>query len=226
MMIKMCEELNIGALVSGGKDSIYALTLTLLSGKKVSCLINLLPKEDSWMFHHPYSDKVELIAKALGLPVITRKIESDDELLDLKSILDEAKKRFGINAIVTGAIASEYQRMRINLIAEELNLRVFSPLWHKDFEQLLREESMYLDVIIVKIMSEGLKHEILGKIIKEKEVEEILKAKLINPVFEGGEAETFCIYAPFYRKKIKLKNPKIISTSEYEAYLDAEFFLE
>ena len=75
-------------------------------------------------------------------------------------------------------------------------------------------------------MSEGLKHKILGKIIKEKEVEEILKVKLINPVFEGGEAETFCINAPIYKKKIKVENQEIVRTNEYEAYLNVDFSLE
>ncbi len=216
------------ALISGGKDSVYATTLAKISGRKISCGLCLVPKEDSWMFHIPFTKNIETIEKVLDFPILKIKTEGkkEEELNDLKEGLTILKEKYRITGVVTGAISSEYQRMRINKVCQELGLTNYSPLWHKDYKQLLLEESQYLDFTIVKIAGEGLKKEWLGRTVKDDIVVDILNSELINPVFEGGEAETLVLDAPIFKKKIVLKNKQIIEHSEYDIELKARLELE
>ncbi|RLE60086.1 MAG: diphthine--ammonia ligase [Thermoprotei archaeon] len=203
---------NVCALFSGGKDSTYALHWAFLKGFFVRCLVTLKPeREDSWMFHFPAVDVTKLQARAIGLPLIFKKTlgEKDKELEDLKQALMEAKTRYGIYGLVTGALLSDYQRMNINMIAHQLGLKVFSPLWRKNQEEYMRSLVRHgFKFIITSISVYGLGRNFLGKEIDEQAVEEILlRARKygFNPAFEGGEAETLVLDAPLFKKKLRVK---------------------
>ncbi len=198
--------MNIGALFSGGKDSAFALQWAHLQGWDVRCLLTLRSKsDDSWMFHTPNIDFVQEQAKALHLPIIIKetKGEKEKELEDLRALLQDAKEKFGIRGIVTGAIASEYQRMRINMICHELNLKVFSPLWHKRPEEylheLIRNGSSF---VLTHVAAEGLSEEFLGKTITEDSIAWFLehcRKHRIHPAGEGGEYESFVVNGPLFQ---------------------------
>jgi len=65
------KNLVLGALISGGKDSIYAIHAMLRQNYKVGCVIAVYSaNESSYMFHTPNIELVELQAKAMGLPLI------------------------------------------------------------------------------------------------------------------------------------------------------------
>ena len=133
--------MKLGVLFSGGKDSTYAL-YKVMEQNQIVCLISIISKNpDSYMFHTPNINLTSLQAKALGLPLIrkTTRGVKEEELKDLKKTIAEAKERFGIEGIVTGAFASAYQKDRIQKICDELNLKCINPLWGKEPETLLRE---------------------------------------------------------------------------------------
>ena len=212
---------RICSLFSGGKDSTYALHWALLKGFQVVCLLTLQPRrEDSWMFHRPGVELTKLQAKALDIPLIytyTSGIK-DKELEDLKRGLREAIKIYGIEGIVTGALLSDYQRMAISMLCEELGLKTFSPLWRKNQEEymraLVREGFKF---IITSINTFGLSSDFIGKIISHSDVENIIalaKKYGFNPAFEGGEAETLVLDAPLFKKSLKIEG-RIRKTGEY-----------
>ncbi len=214
--------MNACALYSGGKDSNYALHLAYLKGFNIKCLITIKPRrEDSWMFHYPMIDYTDYQAKALELPQI--KVETsgikDKELNDLRLALEIAKEKYAIETIVTGALLSDYQRMNINMVSEELGLSVYSPLWRKNQEDYIRDIVNHgIKALIIEIRAYGLPLKFLGKIIDEESVEEIIsKAKRygFNPAFEGGEAETFVIDAPMFKYMLKVYGRKVVF-SEFE----------
>lgn len=225
----MNEDINAGVLFSGGKDSVYSLYLAKKAGHKVSCLITIIPfSNESWMFHHPFIRSTDLISQCLNIPLIINESSSlNDELDVLKQGIKDAIHRFNINAIYTGAIASKYQKERIEKICDELDLRLFSPLWNKNQLDILKEELCLLDFVIVSITSFGMKKELLGKVFKHKELNEVIKTSVLtNKAFEGGEAETLVVDCPLYTKRIVLKNQKIKSINEYEHFLIADLELE
>lgn len=210
--------MKVCVLYSGGKDSTYSLHWAVFKGFEIECLITLIPKrEDSWMFQVPYVELTKYQAEVLGMKIIqeTTSGEKDKELDDLRKVL----RNIRADGIVTGALLSDYQRLNINLIAEELGLKTYSPLWRKNQEDYLREliEEDF-KFIITSATAYGFPFHLLGKVITREDVEEIIKRAKdygFNPAFEGGEAETFVVYAPLFKRELKVEGYKK-KISEYE----------
>ena len=203
--------LPVCVLFSGGKDSTYALHWAFLKGFDVRCLVTLKPQsEGSWMFHYPAVEVTKLQSEALGIPQIYRETLGikNRELKDLKEALETASAKYGIKGVVTGALLSDYQRMNISLITEELSLKVYSPLWRKGQDKYMLELVEYgFKFIITSISVYGLPPNLLGRILKEEDVVYIARMARrygFNPAFEGGEAETLVVDAPLFRKALRI----------------------
>ncbi|NPA86069.1 MAG: diphthine--ammonia ligase [bacterium] len=216
---------KVAALYSGGKDSTFALQESLLKGFEVRCLIILQPaRPDSWMFHYPNIAWTRLQAAALRIPAIFWKTsgEKEKELEDLRAALLKAIEKYNIEGVVSGALCSDYQRMRIALVCEELGLKSYTPFWRKDQKKYMQELlKAGIEFIITSITCYGLPLEYLGKVITWKELENLLELAekySFNPAFEGGEAETFVIYAPVFSAKIKILEAETVRISEHEGY--------
>ncbi len=214
--------MRVCVLFSGGKDSTFAYHWAVLHGFDVACLITLKPEtSESWMFHYPCIDLTQLQAEAIGLPQIVAHTSGkrDVELEDLKRAISEAVSRFKIRGVVSGALLSDYQRMNINMICEELGLRTYSPLWRKDQANYMRELIDYgFEIMITSISVLGLSPEFLGKVLTKEDVEKIIELSRrygFNPAFEGGEAETLVINAPLFKKRIVVEEYEIVKESEH-----------
>lgn len=201
--------MKLAALVSGGKDSLFAAYIMHSQGFEIRYLITLLPERaDSYMFHHPNAHLTQYQAEAMGLPLLTKstKGEEEKELQDLKEIISSVKGE--IQGVASGAVFSEYQKQRIDVVCEELNLISFAPLWHKNPETLLREmlESGF-EIIITAAAARGLDESWLGRRIDEKCIEdlrELNRKYKIHMSGEGGEFETLVLDMPMFRKKLKI----------------------
>jgi diphthine-ammonia ligase len=80
------------------------------------------------------------------------KEEVEDEVEDLFELVKEAKEQYKIEAVSSGAILSDYQRLRVENVCDRLGLISLSYLWQKDQTELL--DSMIengLDARFVKI---------------------------------------------------------------------------
>jgi len=212
--------MKLGVLFSGGKDSCLALHKAMQE-HQIVCLISLISEnKESYMLHVPNIEFTKVQAEAIGIPLIqiSTKGEKEKELEDLKKALIQAKKKFGIEGVITGAIRSEYQASRIQKLCDKLNLKCINPLWHKDEEQHWREIlNSKFKVIISSIAADGLEEEWLGRIIDNDNFEKLkfLSKKFhFNLAFEGGEGETTVIDAPFFKKRIKILDSK----TEYDNY--------
>ena len=165
-------------------------------------LVSVRPPEYSMMFHHPNIEATARQAKAMGLKHVM--VETTEE--NWREKLIEAFRGLGARGIVAGAIASEYQRRRIDSIGEELGIPTYAPLWHKDKGLELRQEMLdYFEIYISAVSAEGLGPEFLGEPFRK--LAEADKPG-IHPFLEGGEGETFVTDAPFFKEKIKVKKWK------------------
>lgn len=199
--------MRVASLVSGGKDSALALYRGLRQGHEVKYLVTMVPeREDSWMFHYPNIHLVDLFAEAAGIPLCKGKTRGikEIELEDLKLLLE----KLDVEGILSGAVSSEYQKMRIERICKELHLDSITPLWHEDPLKLLRElVDLNFEAIIVGVYAYGFTREWLGKTIDRETIDELIRLHheyQISIVGEGGEYETLVLDAPFFTKKIKL----------------------
>lgn len=217
----------LGILFSGGKDSVFSLYYFLEQGWSVSCLISLKSKNnDSWMFHTPAINLVELQSKSLGIPLVLQETEGEKEkeLDDLRIALARAKKEFNITGVAVGALLSDYQQERVNRVCESLSLKCFAPLWHKDQTKLLKEIiSLDFDVVLVGVASQGLGEDFLGKKIDEKMLQSFVKLNEkygFHVAGEGGEFESAVLDCPVFKKKIKLVETKKIMQNEFTGRLE------
>ena len=214
--------LKLAALVSGGKDSFYAMHIMQKQNYAISCFVAVKSKnKSSFMFHTPNIDIVKLQAKACNIPLIFKETEGnkEEELLDLKNALAEAKQKYGIDGVCSGAIFSNYQRKRIDRICDELGLKVFSPLWHMSQELEMRnlvDEGFVF--IISSIAAFGMSKEWLGKKINNKDIDklvEISKKVKINVAGEGGEFESLVLDGPMFNKRICIEKAHIEMENEF-----------
>lgn len=207
--------MKLGILYSGGKDSTLALLHAAEHHHEIACLITLVSENsESYMFQVPNADWTHLHAEALGVPLVrvATKGEKEKELVDLKKAIAEAKKKHGIDGVVTGAVRSTYQASRVQQICHELDLWCFNPLWLKDQVELLREiVQRGIVAVISGVFAEPLDETYLGKVIDAEMVERLVYAAQthrINPAGEGGEIETTVLAAPGFAKKIAITKSK------------------
>jgi len=202
--------MKLGVLFSGGKDSAYAL-FKAMEKEEVVCLISIISEnKESYMFHTPNIEMTKLQAEAIGLPLIRKTTEGvkEEELRDLENAIKEAKEKFGIEGIVTGAIASVYQSTRIQKICDSLGLSCLNPLWKKDQVKFLHElVDNNFRVMITGVFAYPFTEDWLGREINDDTIKELVKLREkyeIHPSGEGGEIETTVLDAPFFRKRIEI----------------------
>ena len=222
--------MKLGVLFSGGKDSTYAAYLASQDNELV-CLITLHSENlYSYMFHTPSISKTRLQAEVMDLPLIevTTKGEKEKELEDLKNVIQDAKEKYKIEGIVTGAVESVYQASRIQKICDDLGLEVVNPLWKKDQVQLLNEliENKF-EIIITGVAAEGLDEKWLGRKIDSQFIEDM---KVLNTKYgvsfsgEGGEFESLVLDCPLFKRKLKVVSQKV-SEEEGNFRLEVELDL-
>ena len=215
-MVRVC------SLFSGGKDSTYALHWAVLKGFNVACLLTLRPgRTDSWMFHYPNIEWTKYQAEALGIPQVIYYTSGvkDLELIDLRNALINVKRDFDIEGIVTGALLSDYQRIMINIVAKDVDLRVYSPLWRKNQVNYLRDLYRHgFRFILTSISTMGLNPKLLGKVLGINDIEELINSALkygFNPALEGGEGETFVVDAPLFSYELVIEDGEARRLGEY-----------
>ncbi|MFH1377042.1 MAG: diphthine--ammonia ligase [Candidatus Woesearchaeota archaeon] len=217
--------MKLGVLFSGGKDSTYAAYLASKEHELV-CLISMKSDNpDSYMFHTPNIDLVLYQAEAMDLPLVigNTKGEKEVELEDLEETIKKAKEEYNLDGIITGALYSDYQRERIEKIAEKLNLKVISPLWHKNQEKYMREliENKF-EIIFSSVAADGLDKSWLGRIITNEDIDKLVelnKKNGLNIALEGGEAESFVLNCPLFKKRLKILKSRVVEENKSVAKL-------
>ena len=173
-------------LFSGGKDSFLSTMIAMEHGYDILYGITIIPDEYSMMFHYPNSGISKYPASLLNFEI---------KYIGEKTFDEYIKSINGVDAIITGAIASDYQKTRIEKICHEEGLMLFSPLWRLDPATILKELLLRgISATVVSVSAEGLNESDLGKEIDNGYVAHLVKVSEktgINIVGEGGEFETF-----------------------------------
>lgn len=197
--------MKVAVLFSGGKDSTFALDIVQQWGWDTTHLVTLIPENtESWMFHALNLDLTGLLAESLGIPHTTRRTKGrkEDELTDLSALLEPLP----VDGVVSGAIASEYQRTRIERVCDRLGLKTFTPLWHKDQALLLQDQlNAGYRIMVVGVAAEGLTKDWLGRILDHQalaELQQLHTTTGVNVAGEGGEYETLVLDAPILRQHL------------------------
>ena len=206
--------MKLASLFSGGKDSTYAIHMAQNLGHQVECLLSISPKsESSMLFHYPNMSMTSLQADLMGLPhlhILSDSDDTDEQLVSLESLLNQAKNDYDIQGIVHGGIASKFQLYRFKSICSKVGLDVISPLWglsaYQYMQDLISNDFVF---IITAISADGLDQRWLGKTISDVDLDDlvVLSKKFgFNLNFEGGEAETLVIDCPLFSDSINISH--------------------
>ncbi len=199
--------MRLASLYSGGKDSTFSLYLMEQSGHDIPYLVNVVPEDAaSWIFHTPNLSVVPLMAESMGKELVTAKSSGTEEgdMEGLRSALDG----LDVEGVVSGAIWSDYQWDRMNIVCGDLGLKLMAPLWRKDQDMLMDQ---FIDSgirsMIVGCYAEGLGEEWLGRIIDRQAVEELKAIRTrtgISIMGEGGEYESLTIDSPMHSRPLEI----------------------
>ena len=204
--------MTVTALVSGGKDSIYAAYLADTQGWPVDELVTLRPSDpDSGLFHTPNLDLVALQAEAWGKRHRTETIPDPGEAAELAALTRALSNDRG--PVVAGAIASSFQWSRLLRVADRVGRRVYAPLWRVDPRRVVEEEiAAGLDIRLVHLAAEPLTPDLLGRRLEAEMLRELeRRGREVRPVHvagEGGEYETLVVDAPFFHRAIDLEETR------------------
>lgn len=240
------------ALISGGKDSILAILLALRYGHQPVVLANITPAPldgategtdvheiDSYMFQTVGHETVDSIAACLELPLrraavcggqsknqtlmYSEQPPEDDEVEDLCRLLRAVKEEFPmVEGVTTGAILSNYQRHRVEIVCRRLGLVSLSYLWQRQpFEVLDMASVLHVEALLVKTASIGLDpRKLLGRTLEEVRpvllhMEDLYRSHMAG---EGGEYETIVMNCPLYKSsylRVVKKDVVMVDDNEY-----------
>ena len=229
------------ALVSGGKDSFYSILQAQKYNHELICCAHLTPPQNvlesnSFMYQSAASNVVPFIVKeCIGVPLFVAECggkskntslvyncDNEDEVEDLFQLLQKVKESYpDIEGVCSGAILSNYQRVRVENVCSRLNLTPLSYLWRIGSQQQLLESMLSdgVDAVLVKTAAPGLhprKH--LNRSLSSLYgYFEKLKDKFdFHMCGEGGEYETLMLDCPLYKKKLVLDDVDIVYPDDNE----------
>ena len=228
--------MRVAILSSGGKDSSYATWWSTLQGWEVVSLVTVgVSGEDSFMFQIQNTAIAGLHSYSMGvpwLPVISDGKENL-EIADLENailgksdpkddyerfwpktfkkpeMMDIYEGRLDVDALVVGALRSDYQKKRIEMMCERIGIHSFCPLWHKDPGEHMRSLIDHgFEVIFTSISSQGLDEGWIGRSLTHNSLDKLEKLSekyRFNLDGEGGEFETIVTNAPHLSEPIILE---------------------
>jgi ABC transporter with metal-binding/Fe-S-binding domain ATP-binding protein len=201
--------MRLAGLFSGGKDSCYAARLAEEAGHTLDYLVSMRSENpDSYMFHTVNIGLTELQAYAWGKEHVEAKTRGvkEKELDDLKRCLET----LDVEGVVTGAVASSYQRQRIDGICSELGMEHVSPLWGRERVGLLNEMlGSGMVIVFSAVAARGLDRGWLGAKLDRHAVGRLVGLRDrfgVDPCGEGGEYESLVLDAPWFRYRIEVKD--------------------
>ena len=146
------------------------------------------------------------MAEAMGKTLVTAPSTGSEEG-DMDG-LRRALEGLDIDGVVTGAVWSDYQWDRMNLVCGDLGLKVVSPMWRKDQDMLM--ESMIdsgIVAVVVGCFAEGFDESWLGRRLDHEALDDlrILRRKYgISVMGEGGEYESMTLDSPMHRYPLRI----------------------
>lgn len=135
-------------------------------------------------------------------------VTSEDEVESLFELLKEIKIHHpDAQGVSTGAIASTYQKNRVEKLCDRLGLTSIALLWGRDQKELLSEMvDKGVVAILIKVACYGLTKDHIGKTLNQ------MKSTLfklsddygVHSCGEGGEFESLVLDCPLFKQHIMM----------------------
>ena len=226
--------MRVAVLASAGKDSAYAAWWAMMRGWEVECLVTVcVSGDDSMMYQLNGTAVAALQAASMGVPwlPVLSSGEEEQEVLELEEALrgdSDIQSAFfeswpqdwdmpeqleiltdtpNFDALVAGALRSDYQKTRVDRMCDRLGIISYSPLWHHESHEHMHALVDHgFDARIASVSCEGLGEDWLGRRVDNEslaELEELAERHRFNLDGEGGEFETIVLAAPHMHARIE-----------------------
>lgn len=167
------------------------------------------------MFQVPSTQWVEVQAERADVPWVN--VAASGTVEDEIHALENALSELDIDAVVSGALRSDFQKQRLECMCQRLNIHSFSPLWHQTpIEHLSGMVEAGFEIMLTSVSCEGLDHSWLGHVLTEsslKHLHELSNKHRFNVDGEGGEYETFVLGGPIWSRSLKVEGEEQHSAS-------------
>jgi len=198
---------RVVVLSSGGKDSAAAWWWAACRGWEVKGLVTVsITGDDSPMFQIPSTHLVERQAKLAELPWIN--VQTSGDTPDDIEALETALASLDIDGFVSGALRSDYQKSRLERMAERLGVKSWTPLWHQSGQDHVQQMIEHgFEIMITGVSAEGLDKEWLGHVLTSSSFErlkELARRYRFHVEGEGGEYETLVVARPHMSGRLEV----------------------
>ncbi len=203
---------------SGGKDSCFACYKAMLSGLKVSYLLNLVLK-DGRSIPHGLNPKLMITqSQAIEIPIIQREVTWETYEYEFKTVVCELKQ-MGVNNVVFGDIDVQEHKDWVNRVCTEIGVTPIEPLWSLDPEQILIDFiSEGFEAIVVNVKADLFGEEWLGRKVDQsflRDLKELQSKYNFNICGELGEYHTLVIDGPIFKRRIKILDGRRVLREGY-----------
>lgn len=122
------------------------------------------------------------------------------------STLERLRASEPIDGLVVGALRSDYQKTRVERMCERLGIRSFTPVWHHDGSEHMRDLIAHgHKLILTSVTTDGLGEDWVGTHLdadRLQSLEQLAAEYRFNVDGEGGEYETAVLAAPWMKQSI------------------------
>ena len=157
-------------------------------------------------FQVPGTDIVEYQAKLANVDWISINTEGVEnlEIYDLEQEL----AKLNIDALVCGALRSDYQKSRIERMCARIGIISYTPLWHQSaLSHITGLVDNGFGVMITSVACDGLDESWIGKILDQESLKVLIQLSekyRFNVDGEGGEYETLVVRGPHFDGNIDI----------------------
>ncbi len=216
--------MKVAIMFSGGKDSTFAIDYALEKGWKIDYLLSVKPtRTDCFLFHFATVENTPELAKILGIKHILTSCNIADPEKEAEIVKNIVIKN-PVDAVVLGGTGLQETQIRsIQNALRHYGIEVFAAHAGQDHDLVMKEMTKKgYKFMITQIASDGLNKDWLGRVLDEKNMNELF-ARSIKYGFhcggEGGYYDTLVIDGPIFNSRLEVLESHKIMESACEGHL-------
>jgi diphthine-ammonia ligase len=195
---------NVVVSLSGGKDSMYALYVTLKEELNVNYLLFITNGSKAHLVNRWL---LKLVSECLEIPVVT----VGRRLPEIRRALRKLKADILVSGVMTTPEHIDYYQE----ICSPIQVKHYAPLWgKKPLIALAEMKQLGFQMLVIEVdVSMGSRKNWLGKEMDENMLDDIRKRESdqsMNPIGELGEYHTLVLDCPIYKKRINILKSEIV----------------
>ncbi len=192
---------------SGGKDSCLACYLAIKKGMKISHLLHFDRPNN---LHGVDPAMIRLQAELAGIPIVQRKVVSEDFEREFKKTVGELAKS-GTKGMIFGDIFLEPHKEWVDRTCAELGIEPIEPLWGMKTENIMKDFfSLGFETIVASGDQKLIDEKWIGRNMDPDFIGH-LQSKKLDVCGERGEFHTFVTNGPLFRGKIEITDSAVTS---------------